>query len=156
MFFNSLLTPEEIEQQGQQTDLDKLSQAFLLSPGSSHVQIYLFNNKLLWLTQRWSDSRGLIYTSHTQEMGGYTRRPIHLFILHFSCQAISFQLAIVFSRKKANLECKIKIRKSSGSFRVGIQGGDSPEGRMSPRSERWLYLFLDSDIFVGWSKHSWR
>lgn len=52
------------------------------------------------MTQRWSDSRGPVSTSQIQEMGQYTRMPIHSFMLHFSYQEISFQLVIVLVLQK--------------------------------------------------------
>lgn len=107
LFFNSLVRSEV----KMRNKTSKLTQTGSLSlpyfPWDHRMSRFMCSEKKLHqLTQRWSDSRGPDYTSQTQEMDQYTRIPIHSFILHFSCQAISFQLVIAFLEREETQKAK--------------------------------------------------
>lgn len=101
------------------------------------------------MTQRWSDSRDLIYTSQIQEMSQCTRMPIHLFILRFHCQAVSFQLVIVLVfQKESKLRRQDKNRRSFGNRGFGIVGPEWPP-ESTANSERLFYPFCTGTVFLA-------
>lgn len=91
-----------------------------------------------------------IYTSQIQEVGEHIRMPMHLFLLHFHCQAISFRLVIgLVFQIESKPRRQDKNEKALWQLQIWNGGTEWLQERASPSSERLFYRFCTGTFFLA-------